>query len=149
MLTAKQLAEVKGCSFQYIQKKIKEGKLQAVETVNSRNRKVYQIPLESLDEELQQRWYQMQKEQIAEGAVPADQEPEQEQPDRYSEAERKEMDFWIGLIRKWQEYRCMAPSGSKAEVVRNLSPGAAWNTQTGTFPSISFIGSGNLSGRMI
>ena len=90
MLTAKQLAEVKGCSFQYIQKKIKEGKLQAVETVNSRNRKVYQIPLESLDEELQQRWYQMQKEQIAEGAVPADQEPEQEQPDRYSEAERKE-----------------------------------------------------------
>ena len=46
MLTAKQLAEVKGCSFQYIQKKIKEGKLQAVETVNSRNRKVYQIPLE-------------------------------------------------------------------------------------------------------
>ena len=70
MLTAKQLAEVKGCSFQYIQKKIKEGKLQAVETVNSRNRKVYQIPLESLDEELQQRWYQIQKEQIAEGAVP-------------------------------------------------------------------------------
>ena len=116
MLTAKQVAEVKGCSYQYVKRILQEGKLQAIETVNSRNRKIYQIPLEALPEELQQRWYQMQKEQMAEGAVPADQEPEQEQPDRYSEAERKEMDFWIGLIRKWQEYRCMAPSGSKAEV---------------------------------
>ena len=90
MLTAKQVAEVKGCSYQYVKRILQEGKLQAIETVNSRNRKIYQIPLEALPEELQQRWYQMQKEQMAEGAVPADQEPEQEQPDRYSEAERKE-----------------------------------------------------------
>ncbi len=116
MLTAKQVAEVKGCSYQYVKRILQEGKLQAIETVNSRNRKIYQIPLEALPEELQQRWYQMQKEQMAGGAVPADQEPEQEQPDRYSEAERKEMDFWIGLIRKWQEYRCLAPSGAKAEI---------------------------------
>ena len=73
MLTAKQVAEVKGCSYQYVKRILQEGKLQAIETVNSRNRKIYQIPLEALPEELQQRWYQMQKEQMAEGAVPADQ----------------------------------------------------------------------------
>lgn len=114
MLTAKQVAEVKGCSYQYVKRILQEGKLQAIETVNSRNRKIYQIPLEALPEELQQRWYQMQKEQLLEGADMIQAEPEQ--ADRYSESERKEMDFWMDLIRKWQEYRSMAPSGSKAEV---------------------------------
>jgi len=37
MLTAKQVAEVKGCSPRYIKKIIQDGKLKAVETVNSKN----------------------------------------------------------------------------------------------------------------
>lgn len=41
MLTAKQVAEVKGCSPRYIKKIIQDGKLKAVETVNSKNRKTY------------------------------------------------------------------------------------------------------------
>ena len=64
MLTVKQVAEVKGCRVQYIQRMAKEGKLPSVKTVNNRNQKVYQIPLESLPDELQQRWYQMQVEQM-------------------------------------------------------------------------------------
>ena len=40
MLTAKQVAEVKGCSPRYIKKIIQDGKLKAVETVNSKNRKL-------------------------------------------------------------------------------------------------------------
>ena len=120
MLTAKQLAEVKGCSYQYVQKIAKEGKIQTVTMVNSKNRPVYMIPLESLDEELQQRWYQMQKNQFEEGSDLVNQEPDQEPADQYSEVERKEIDFWIGLIRKWQKYRCMAPGGSKAEVDRKF-----------------------------
>ena len=66
MLTVKQVAEVKGCRVQYIQRMAKEGKLPSVKTVNNRNQKVYQIPLESLPDELQQRWYQMQVEQMRE-----------------------------------------------------------------------------------
>lgn len=54
MLTAKQVAEVKGCSYQYVQRIIKEGKLQAQEILNDKNRKTYLVPLEALDEELQQ-----------------------------------------------------------------------------------------------
>lgn len=121
MLTAKQVAEVKGCSERYIQQSVKRGTLRGIETVNSRNRKIYQIPLESLPEELQQRWYQMQKEQILEGDGLIEQKPEP--TDQFSEAERKEMDFWMELVRKWLEYRSMAPSGSKAEVDKKF---VAW-----------------------
>lgn len=55
MLTAKQVAEVKGCSYQYVKRIIKEGKLQAQEILNDKNRKTYLVPLEALDEELQQK----------------------------------------------------------------------------------------------
>lgn len=39
MLTAKQVAEIKGCSYQYVKKILKDGKLRSIETVNSKNRK--------------------------------------------------------------------------------------------------------------
>ena len=113
MLTAKQVAEVKGCSYRYVKRILQEGKLPAVEAVNSRNRKIYQIPLEALPEELQQRWYAMQKDELLEEEEPTEQ-------DRFSEAERMEMDFWIGLVRKWLEYRGRAASGTKAETDRKF-----------------------------
>lgn len=53
MLTAKQVAEIKGCSYQYVKKILKDGKLRSIETVNSKNRKTYLVPLDALDEELQ------------------------------------------------------------------------------------------------
>ena len=67
MLTAKQVAEVKGCSYQYVKRIIKEGKLQAQEILNDKNRKTYLVPLEALDEELQQKWYQMNLENPPKG----------------------------------------------------------------------------------
>lgn len=48
MLTAKQVAEVKGCSYQYVKRIIKEGKLQAQEILNDKNRKTYLVPLEKI-----------------------------------------------------------------------------------------------------
>ena len=79
MLTAKQVAEVKGCSFQYVQRIIKEGKLQAVETLNEKNRKTYLIPLEALDEELQQKWYQMKLAQPPEDIKPVEEAKEKKE----------------------------------------------------------------------
>ena len=55
----KQVAEVKGCSPRYIKKIIQDGKLKAVETVNTKNRKTYLVPLDALDEELQHKYYQL------------------------------------------------------------------------------------------
>lgn len=119
MLTAKQVAEVKGCSYRYIRRIIQEGKLQAVETTNEKNRKTYLIPLEALDEELQHKWYQMKSENLPDGGEPQeDPEPEQEKTavDEFTEEERKEIDFWIELVRRWQEYRKMPGVASLAEV---------------------------------
>lgn len=117
MLTVKQVADVKGCSIQYVQKIIKDGKLQAVETVNEKNRKTYLIPLDALDENLQHKWYQMMKENPPEDIIKL---PESEQEnataDTFSEEERKEIDFWIDLVSRWREYRKMPGVTSMADV---------------------------------
>ena len=36
--------------------------------------------------------------------------------DQFSESERQEIDFWIGLVEQWQEYRRKPGAASKAEV---------------------------------
>ena len=118
MLTAKQVAEVKGCSPRYIKKIIQDGKLKAVETVNSRNRKTYLVPLDALDEELQHKFYQMISENPPENITQPDQEPVQAKTaiDEFTEDERKEIDFWIDLTKRWQSYRKMPGVTSLAEV---------------------------------
>ncbi|MFQ9653558.1 MAG: helix-turn-helix domain-containing protein [Enterocloster sp.] len=124
MLTVKQVAEVKGCRVQYIQRMAKEGKLPSVKTVNNRNQKVYQIPLESLPDELQQRWYQMQVEQMREEN--GIEEENRGGTDQFSAEERLEIDFWLELVRKWQEYRNLAPRGARGnrpEVSYLVQPG--------------------------
>lgn len=116
MLTAKQLAEVKGCSYRYAKRIIQEGKIKAVEAVNSRNCKIYQIPLDSLDEELKQRWYQMNVQQPSEGDGLSKPKPAKNGLDQFSDSERQEINFWTELVQRWQEYRMMPGAASKAEV---------------------------------
>ena len=120
MLTAKQVAEVRGCSYQYIQKIIKDGKLRAVETVNSRNRKTYLVPLEALEEELQQKWLDKITEDPPEGAEQVLPEPEQQAIDEFTEEERREIDFWLEAVEQWQRYRGMPGVASRAEADRKF-----------------------------
>ncbi len=118
MLTAKQVAEVKGCSYQYIQKMAKEGRIPAVESVNSRNRKIYQFPLKDLPEDLQSKWLRQQAETPPDGVeLP---ETETEGIDQFSEAERKEIDFWTGLVHKWWDYRNRRGVTSMASVTEQF-----------------------------
>lgn len=116
MLTAKQVAEVKGCSYQYVKRIIKEGKLPAQEILNDKNRKTYLVPLEALDEELQQKWYLVNQENPPEGIKAPEPEQERKEIDHFSENERREIDFWIGLVEQWQQYRMKPGVSSKAEV---------------------------------
>ena len=117
MLTVSEVAKIKGCGVRYIQQIIKKGKISAVETVNNKNRKIYLIPLDALDEDLQHKWYQMMKENPPEDLIKL---PESEQEnaaaDTFSEEERKEIDFWIDLVSRWQEYRKMPGVISMADV---------------------------------
>ena len=116
MLTAKQVAEVKGCSYQYVKRIIKEGKLQAQEILNDKNRKTYLVPLEALDEELQQKWYQMNLENPAEEISTPEPVPDKKAVDHFSESERQEIDFWISLVEQWQQYRMKPGVTCKADV---------------------------------
>lgn len=116
MLTAKQVAEVKGCSYQYVKRIIKEGKLQAQEILNDKNRKTYLVPLETLDEELQQKWYQMNLENPPEEISTPEPVPDKKAVDHFSESERQEIDFWISLVEQWQQYRMKPGVTCKADV---------------------------------
>lgn len=116
MLTAKQVAEVKECSYQYIKRILKEGKLPAQEVLNEKNRKTYLVPLEALDEELQEKWYRLNRENVPEDVKASVPETEQKPIDHFSESERAEIDFWYGLVERWQEYRMKPGVTCKAEV---------------------------------
>ncbi len=116
MLTVKQVAEVKECSARCIQQGIKSGKVQAIEVMNDKNRRTYLIPLDALDESLQQKWYQMVSERPPDGAGPKEEGAEGDAIDRFSESERQEIDFWIGLVEQWQQYRMKPGVTSRAEV---------------------------------
>lgn len=117
MLTAKQVAEVKGCSYQYVKRIIKEGKLQAQEILNDKNRKTYLVPLEALDEELQQKWYQMNLENPPEEISTPEPVTDKKAVDHFSESERQEIDFWISLVEQWQQYRMKPGVTCKADLL--------------------------------
>ena len=57
-LTVKEVASLKGCSFQNVHKLIKSGKIQAEQQENFQNKGMcYMIPVSALDEELQAKYY--------------------------------------------------------------------------------------------
>ena len=119
MLSTKQMAVLKGCTQRNIKKLIQGGKIKAFETVNNRNQKVYQIPLEYLDEALQQKWLQQSIENPPEG-VELQESGTPAVIDQFSEEERMEIDFWTELINRWQDYRNMSGVKSKEEVDRKF-----------------------------
>ena len=138
MLTAKQVAEVKGCSYQYVKRIIKEGKLQAQEILNDKNRKTYLVPLEALDEELQQKWYQMNLENPPEEISTPEPVTDKKAVDHFSESERQEIDFWISLVEQWQQM-----------LIRHSLLYADWNIRTKRFLLTSCTGSGKRLRKMI
>lgn len=116
MLTVSQVAEVKGCGVRYVQQSIKNGKLQAKETLNDKNRKTYLVPLDALDEELQQKWYQMNLENPPEDISAPEPVPDKKTVDHFSESERQEIDFWFSIVEQWQQYRMKPGVTCKADV---------------------------------
>lgn len=112
MLTVKEIAELKGCSEQYIKKLVAENKLVCVETTNEKNRKKYLIPLSSLPGNLQRKYYQQKKREEVRGILPV---TPSKPLDCYTDAERKEIAFWMDLVEQWQAYRRERSSESKAQ----------------------------------
>lgn len=112
-LTVKEVAELKGCSVQYIKKIAKDGKLEAVQELNPDNNCMqYKIPVSALPENLQAKYYGKVKAE-AQLCLPKVQEETKPQIKHtktvikkefgeFSADEREQITFWTDLIREWR-----------------------------------------------
>ncbi len=56
-ITVEDVAKLKGCSLQYIQKLIKDGKLESKTELNEKNRPKYLIPISALPDDIKAKYY--------------------------------------------------------------------------------------------
>ncbi len=116
-LTATEMAELKGCSLQNIQKLLKDGKIQAKQELNCKGKTKYLIPVSTLSEDLQAKYYKRKRTEA--GIMPEKIEDENSSEtafkyrlkgvskafEEFSEVERAEIKLWIDLLNKWQTER--------------------------------------------
>ncbi len=113
-LTVKEVAEIKGCSVQYIRKLTKNDKIQSIKQLHPElKQECYMIPLSALSEKEQQKYYKLKEESL--GFFPAV-ESTVKQPkndckkgfEDYSESERQHIILWNGIIKDWIVKRSQA-----------------------------------------
>lgn len=114
-LTVKQVAELKGCSERYVKKVIKDGKLEAEQSVNEKNRPKYLIPVSALPEEIKSKYYKQQHKEL--GLLPELMEAqtalkERSKPvkkpkklDEFTADERSQIALWCDILKEWQSVR--------------------------------------------
>ncbi len=111
-LTVKEVAELKGCSEQYIKKLCKDNKLQSFQEINSKGRPKYCIPVTALPEDLQIKYRkQLHKEtgtapELKElPALKTSKKVIKKPLEEYTENQRDEIALWCSILREWQEMR--------------------------------------------
>lgn len=118
MLNVADVARLRGCSERYVKMLCKNGKLKANKNTNERKRAKYQIPLDALSPQEQQK-YRAQKiahPSTATGMLMRSAEEDHKPMDAYSDAERAEIAAWQQLLERWQQYRSKPDVESKAAV---------------------------------
>ena len=123
-LTVKEVAELKGCTARYIKRIAQQGKIEAVQELNPDNNCMqYKIPITSLPENLQLKYYSKVKNE-AQLCLPKVQESENTPEIKHTRNkvkkafgefnadERELITFWTELIREWRicrkEYESLA-----------------------------------------
>ncbi len=112
-LTVKEVAELKGCSEQYVQKIIKDGKIESQVEYNEKNRPKYLVPVSALPEPLQMKYYgkltseaQLCLQKVQETAVPQKTKRTKavvkKEFGEFNAEERELITFWTDLLREWQ-----------------------------------------------
>lgn len=116
-LTVAKTADLKGCSERYIKKLCKDGKLSCNIEINDRNRPKYMIPISSLPEGLQAKYYAQKRAeaglelvaQPVKNALKQPKKPVKTSIEEFSEDERDEIALWVDILRDWQRYRDQYP----------------------------------------
>lgn len=106
LLTVKEVAELKGCSKQYILNLIAGNRIQYEIKMNKSNRQQYLIPLTELSPVLQRKWYKKQglpvPSDLSKAAAPL---REPKPLESYTEDQRRQIGWWIGVLDEWQSFR--------------------------------------------
>lgn len=121
LLTVQEVVELTGLTRQTIDYRIKKGKIQAIVTMNEKNRKKYLIPLESLDIETQELYYStrntLETVDNTKIAKPDNSVNEVKAFDEYTAEEREMIIFWKELINEWQTHRQSYKNKGEADSV--------------------------------
>jgi hypothetical protein len=117
LLTVKEVAVLKNCGERYIQGLIKAGSIYAQEHDNpANNRKQYMIPVTSLPQELQRKYYARLK---GDGLLPAMPKSKPTRPsrsfDELSADEREQVSYWTRVLETWLEYRAKHERKTEAD----------------------------------
>ena len=109
-LSVKELAELKGCSERYIKRICSTGKIFAEQQEHPQNHKMcYMIPITTLPEELQLKYYQRKR--AENGVMPEPAAPKKQKAKRLltfencTEEQRKAINFWTTILQDWQGQR--------------------------------------------
>lgn len=130
-LTVKEVAELKNCSVQILQRRIKDGEIFAEKQPHPQNKQLcYMIPVSVLSEDLQAKYYaklkkdarlmpeKIEPENTSETALKKPSKRVQRTFEELSEEERTRHDFWCKLLEEWQARRSQYKS--KTEFDRNF-----------------------------
>lgn len=111
-LTTAQVAELKGCSLQYVQKCVKDGKIKASVKENAaNNRTEYEIALSDLPEKVQIKWENKQRSELGLEPVPLPgkpvpkPDPQQLTLQDLDGGQRRDVGLWCEIIKQWQAAR--------------------------------------------
>ena len=118
MLKVVEVAELMGCSSQYIRRMAKDGKIQGQKQDNGGNTLEWVFPVSALAEPYQQRYFDQQKQPSAVALaqkLSGDGTPPKKPLDYYTAEEREAIAFWMRLVSDWLDYR-KKPGANKAKV---------------------------------
>jgi hypothetical protein len=116
LLTVKQTAELKGCSDRYIRQQIKAGEIYAQEHPDpENNRKQYMIPVSSLPQDLQRKYYARLKGESILPVLKTKQALPARSFDEYSADEREQISFWTNALEAWQACRAKYERKTEAD----------------------------------
>ncbi len=115
MLSVDDVARLTGKTPQYIRRMAHDGKLCCKKTLNERNRTKYLFPIDTLEPDIQRKYFYQLKASLP--VPPAGILPERKASkplDHYTAEEREEIAWWMQTVDEWQRYRSKYP-GRKAE----------------------------------
>lgn len=102
-LSVAEVADLKGCSQQYIRKLLDAGELTGYKRLNERNLPAYYIPVSTLPAVLQMRYRKGEKAPAGESVVLRPSQPKS--LESFNLAEQEEIAFWSRLLEEWRAYR--------------------------------------------